>query len=48
VGKNEELRKLSYKDINHYEKVVVALGETIRLMKRVDEVIDARGVRPIK
>jgi predicted helicase len=25
-------RKLSYEDINHYQKMVVALGETIRLM----------------
>ena len=26
-------RTLGYDDINHYQKVVVALGETIRLMK---------------
>jgi hypothetical protein len=26
-------RKLSFDDIRHYQKIVVALGETIRLMK---------------
>jgi len=27
-------RELSYDDIQHYQKIVVALGETVRLMKR--------------
>jgi hypothetical protein len=40
-------RKLSYDDISHYEKIVVALGETIRLMSSIDEVIDAHGGWPI-
>jgi len=31
--KDRKERTLSYDDINHYQKVVVALGETIRLMK---------------
>ena len=31
--KDRRGRKLSYDDISHYQKVVVALGETIRLMK---------------
>lgn len=31
--KDRRERTLSYDDINHYQKVVVALGETIRLMK---------------
>jgi len=31
--KDRRERPLSYDDINHYQKVVVALGETIRLMK---------------
>ncbi len=30
--KDRRQRKLSYEDISHYEKIVVALGETIRLM----------------
>ncbi|MBN2594160.1 MAG: N-6 DNA methylase [Sedimentisphaerales bacterium] len=31
--KDRRERELSYDDINHYQKIVVALGETIRLMK---------------
>jgi type I restriction-modification system DNA methylase subunit len=31
--KDRRGRKLSYDDISHYQKIVVALGETIRLMK---------------
>ena len=32
-------RRLSYDDIAHYQKIVVALRETLRLMKEIDEVI---------
>lgn len=46
--KDRRQRKLSYKDISHYEKIVVALAETIRLMKQVDEIIAAHGGWPIK
>jgi len=46
--KERRQRKLSYEDISHYEKIVVALGETIRLMKHIDEVIEADGGWPIK
>ena len=46
--KERRQRKLSYEDISHYEKIVVALGETIRLMKQIDEVIEADGGWPIK
>ena len=45
--KDRRQRELSYEDISHYEKIVVALGETIRLMKKIDEVIDAHGGWPI-
>jgi hypothetical protein len=38
--------KLSQKDITHYNKVVVALSETIRLMKDIDELIDEHGGWP--
>jgi hypothetical protein len=31
--KDRRGRRLSFDDIRHYQKVVVALGETIRLMK---------------
>ncbi len=41
--KDRRGRELSYNDINRYQKLVVAFGETIRLMKEVDEVIAAHG-----
>lgn len=31
-------RKLSFEDIQHYQKIIVALTETDRLMKEVDKV----------
>ena len=40
--------ELSAEDIVPYQKIVVALKETIRLMKEVDEVIDVHGGWPIK
>ncbi len=44
--KDRRQRKLSYEDISHYENIVAALGKTIRLMKQIDEVIDAHGGWP--
>ena len=41
--KDRRERGLSVEDIVHYGKVVSALGETIRIMKEVDEVIDVNG-----
>lgn len=37
--KDRKGRKLSYDDIQHYQKVVVALSETIRLMAEIDKII---------
>lgn len=37
---------LSKVDITHYQKVVVALADTIRLMKEIDKVIEAHGGWP--
>ena len=37
---------LSEEDITHYQKIVVALKETIRLMAEIDKVIDAHGGWP--
>lgn len=37
---------LSKDDIVHYQKIVVALNETIRLMKEIDEVIEKYGGWP--
>ena len=39
-------RTLSKDDIAHYQKIVVALSETIRLMAEIDRVIDAHGGWP--
>jgi predicted helicase/SOS-response transcriptional repressor LexA len=44
--KDRKGRTLSKDDIAHYQKVVVALAETIRLMKEIDEVIEQHGGWP--
>lgn len=46
--KDRRERELSAEDIVHYGKVVSALGETIRIMREVDAVIDVNGGWPIK
>ncbi len=37
--KDRRDRKLTFEDINHYQKIIVALSETDRLMKEIDEII---------
>jgi predicted helicase len=44
--KDRKGRTLSKDDIAHYQKIVVALAETIRLMKEIDEIIEAHGGWP--
>jgi predicted helicase len=44
--KDRKGRTLSKQDIVHYQKVVVALAETIRLMTEIDEVIEEHGGWP--
>ena len=44
--KDRKGRMLSDEDIVHYQKIVVALSETIRLMKEIDEVIERHGGWP--
>jgi predicted helicase len=44
--KDRKGRTLSKDDIAHYNKIIVALSETIRLMKKIDEVIDEHGGWP--
>jgi hypothetical protein len=44
--KDRKGRTLSKDDIAHYNKIVVALSETIRLMKKIDEAIDEHGGWP--
>ena len=41
-------RTLTEDDIAHYQRIVVAIKETIRLMEEIDEVIDAHGGWPIE
>ncbi|MDX9972774.1 MAG: type ISP restriction/modification enzyme, partial [FCB group bacterium] len=44
--KDRKGHKLTYDDTQHYQKIVVALSETIRLMQDIDEVIDQHGGWP--
>lgn len=44
--KDRKGRTLSKEDIDHYQKIVVSLSETIRIMKEIDEVIDKHGGWP--
>ena len=44
--KDRKGRNLSDDDITHYQKIVVALNETIRLMAEIDRVIEAHGGWP--
>ncbi len=44
--KDRKGRKLSKDDIDHYQKIVVALAETIRLMTEIDSVIEQHGGWP--
>jgi predicted helicase len=37
--KDRKDRELSYEDIRHYQKIIVALTETDRLMKEIDEIV---------
>ncbi len=44
--KDRKGRTLSKQDIAHYQKIVVALNETIRVMAEIDEVINQHGGWP--
>ena len=37
--KDRRARKLTYEDLTHYQKIVVALAETMRIMTAIDETI---------
>jgi hypothetical protein len=41
--KNRKGRKLAEEEIEHYQKIVVALNESIRIMKEIDEMIGKHG-----
>ena len=44
--KDRKGRTLSDEDVAHYQKIVVALNETIRIMAEIDEVIKSHGGWP--
>ena len=44
--KDRKGRTLTDDDIAHYQKIVIALGETLRLMAEIDEVINHHGGWP--
>jgi len=44
--KDRRGRTLSKEDIEHYQKIVVAISETIRIMAEIDQVIEAHGGWP--
>jgi predicted helicase len=45
--KDRKGRTLSYDDLTHYQHIVSALSETIRLMNEIDQCIDQHGGWPI-
>jgi len=44
--KDRRGRQLSSEDITHYQRILVALKETIRIMAEIDEVIEEHGGWP--
>lgn len=46
--KDRKGRNLTDDDITHYQSIVVALSETIRIMAEIDEVIDEHGGWPLQ
>ena len=44
--KDRKGRTMIYEDIQHYQKIVVALNETIRLMAEIDKMIETQGGWP--
>jgi Type ISP C-terminal specificity domain len=44
--KDRKGRPLTADDITHYHRIVIALHETIRIMREIDEVIEAHGGWP--
>jgi Type ISP C-terminal specificity domain len=44
--KDRKGRTLTVDEISHYQKIIVAISETIRIMKEIDEVINKHGGWP--
>jgi predicted helicase len=45
--KDRKGRKLTIDDIDHYQQIIVALKETIRLMQEIDAAIESHGGWPV-
>ncbi len=45
--KDRKGRTLTYQDIQHYQKIIGALDDTIRLMAEIDRVIETHGGWPV-
>ncbi len=46
--KDRKGRKLSYDDTQHYQRIVVALHETLRCMAEIDRIVEQHGGWPLK
>ena len=46
--KDRKGRTLTFEDIQHYQRIVSALGETIGVMEQIDRVIEEHGGWPIE
>jgi len=46
--KDRKGRELTEEEIEHYQKIVVALNETIRIMEEIDAVIEEHGGWPVR
>jgi predicted helicase len=46
--KDRKGRELTYDDIEHYRKIVAALGDTVGIMSAIDDAIERHGGWPIK
>ncbi len=46
--KDRKGRTLSFNDVQHYQRVVSALGETIQIMGQIDEAIEEHGGWPLE
>jgi len=46
--KDRKGRELSEEEIEHYQKIVVAITDTIRIMNEIDEVIEEHGGWPVR
>jgi len=46
--KDRKGRELTEEEIEHYQKIVVAINETIMIMEEIDEVIEGHGGWPVR